>query len=1059
MVANVISTLTHFFTHNRPLSTLLLVSVILFGLVAFFLTPKQYNPEIVRPAFLVELHYEDATAEEAVDRVAYELVSKLQVIPEIDDILIRVEEGSTIQATLIFAVGADATEAKIDVIAQLESHSYLASGQVRFPRIQEINPETIPVLQVAVSSETKTVEEVRETVAKWQSELLAISGVSEVTIAGADGQAVLVSIDPLALADRGLTPQAVHETIAHADQYDPQTSFSTEDYAIETALVQSVSDIQSIGQLYVTKDVQVEDVATVYKGYTEPRSYVLYADQQTMSQEIVMLAAAKQKGSNAPEVTKAVRAQVQKLAERDAMSVQVVGDDGKVAAAEIFGLTQNLLVSIGIIAITLLVFLSVRSAVVVLIAIPVTFLIVLGIGYIFDQTINRITLFALILSLGLLVDSAIVVVENIYAHLQKRYTNGATESLAVLATSAVREVGPGLVLSTITSVIVFIPMLFITGMMGPYMGPIAFFVPVALLVALLVAVILTPFIATYILRTDESKYIWQVWPAAGMQLLQTKYVQFLRWVAMKRKRQSWLLRSATLLFVVAVVLPMVGLVHFQMLPKADRDQFYLYVDMPAGTTVDTTRQFTEDVSNKVLSHPQVLSTQMFVAHAPVIDFNGLFKGALTRTEREQSTIRVNLTSVSERDMSSITIASTLRQQLADAFGTNASYIRVIEEPPGPPVQATLVAKFSTSDEADYAEAAAAFLPFVQTIPGVVDVRVDATEPVEQLQYVYQPLVAAANEVSYQEVENWITILTGQQAVGEYVRAASVERIPIHITTPVQYRQSPSTLDTVPMVTTTGATAPLGSVLESQYKVLPTPQTLEGAVPMTYVTAEVHARSIIYVIIETLFQLQQGAWSGYTLQNVDWFGVDIANEAGEQIRLDWGGEWKMTLENFRDLGLAMMVALFMVYAVLVAQYRSFQIPSFILLTVPFALIGILFGFLVLDRFFGIYLTATALIGFIALIGLVVNNAIIYLEYVAQEQRKGKVYTAALLAAGEARFRPILLTSLTTVLGSLTIASDPVWSGLAWSIVFGLSLSTLLTLVILPTFLLRFVRLQV
>jgi len=1053
MVQELIEKISHFFADNRALSSLLLVSIAVFGLVSFVAMPKQYNPEIVRPAFVVSFMYEGATTPDAVHRIGYELVQKMQVIPGIDDIMTEVRPGAVIVSTIIFEVGHDKTKAKSDLLAQLEGHRYLASGAVTNVSIQEINPETIPVLQAVFSSDELTVSEVREAVLALRPNLLQVEGVSELTVVGGEGRAVLVEVVPSLLVQNKISVTDLKAVLASAGVMQSGKSVTDGEYEISTVLTMRAGSVSDIGALPVAPGVLVRDVAMVFEGLLPNRAYTLHAERGIEPTEVVVLAVAKQEGASAPTVTVDIN-DVLKSSVKTPLTYRVVSDDGAVAAAEIKGLTINLITSVFIVGIILFLFLSTRAAAVVLITVPLTFLMVLGIGFLFGETINRITLFALILSLGLLVDASIVVVDTIFSHLKEAHVHGRNVSSAKVAAGAVREVGVGLVLSALTSVIVFLPMNYITGMMGPYMGPISFFVPMALLASLVIAIVLTPFIATYILRGDEKNNKVSLYFSDAMDGLTKCYLKVLRAIAGNARIRKMVLWGALGAFVFSLIFPMTGLVHFQMLPKADRNQVYVYLDAPVGTAKEATLEFANTVTKELLQHNEVLSVQSFVAGAPVVDFNGMFKGAAGRTNPEQATLRVNLTDTTERSFSSTDITNKLRANLKNALGDSHQYVRLMEEPPGPPVLATLVMKVSHHDGALRHQVTADVLSMVHGVDGVVDSYTSLQAPVEEIVYTLDRQLVSASGVNQAELLAWYELANGAETVGEFAAGKSGERVPIMLGVPFEYRSNPAGMEMISLSTVDGGEASLGGLLTRSYQPIPETVQLEGAKTLEYVTAEIEGRSIVYVAIEIMHKLISGQLEGYTVSEWGLFGLTLVTTDGAEVQLDWGGEWEMTLENFRDLGIAMLAALFLIYGVLVAQYRSFVTPGFILVTVPLGLVGILLGFFVLDVGFGIYLTATALIGFIALIGIVVNNAIMYLEYVEQALTEGASYADALLAAGAARLRPILLTSLTTVLGSLTIASDPVWSGLAWAIVFGLSLSTVLTLVIYPALLLQF-----
>lgn len=1054
---NFIGRVSHFFAVRRPLSLLLLIGVALFGLLAFFLMSKQYNPEIIRPAFSLTLNYQGATSEEAINRVVYELVEKVDSVPGVDEILTRVTDGTTIVTTVIFDVGYDKTKAKVDLLSYINEHSFLAKGAIGVPTIFEINPETVPVMQVVFRSLNLSIEDLRQAVLNLSHEISAVPNVSEVSVTGGYTPALVVEVDQTRLSQNKISVQDITKVLASSQERLVSLGLVGEKYTLETTFDGRANNLEEVSSLDIKNGIKIRDVAKVFIGTAGQRSYVLEQNNNGGTDEVVMMSVAKVEGSSAPIVTTEVKAVIDDYVNNE-MSGQliptIVSDDGVTAASEITGLTTNLIQSIVIVALVLLLFLSARSAFVVLVSIPTTLLIVFGVGYLFDQTINRITLFALILSLGLLVDSAIVVVENIYSHLKAAAIEPSGMSRERVIAGAVDEIGVGLLLSTVTSVVVFIPMLYITGMMGPYMGPIAFFVPTALIVSLFVSIIFVPYVATLVINSHEKTSYLARKINNLMDRILTIYRQVMSKVFSSRKKQKNILLGALALFIVTLILPATGLVHFQMLPHADRDQFYVFIDAPVDTSIESTKEISQKISDVLLDSSQVVSAQQFVGTPPIVDFSTMFKGAQNRRQGYEATLRVNLVSTKERRESSTEIVYNLREKIISAYPEYESIVRLMEEPPGPPVQATVVSKVVSEDSVVREQISTALLALYRNSAGVVDRHISSDVAVGRISYVFDSVAADNLGVSRQSVMEILSLTSGSVEVGEYQSSKNVEYTPILLSVSPALRSNPEQILGYPVLTKTGESVPLRSVLKINHEIRPTNISLEDNSQMTYVTAELENRSVIYVTIELMRQIISEGIAGYTVTDWNLFGMQLINSDGVQAQINFGGEWEMTLENFRDLGMAMLVALILVYGVLVAQYNTFSTPGYVLLTVPLGLVGIIWGFLVLDKVFGIYLTATALIGFIALIGIAVNNAIILLEYTDQMRRKGFSLAESLFEAGAARLRPIMLTSLTTVLGSLTIASDPVWSGLAWSIVFGLSLATILTLVIYPTVLVYF-----
>jgi multidrug efflux pump subunit AcrB len=842
--------------------------------------------------------------------------------------------------------------------------------------------------------------------------------------------------------------------------------------------------------------VELADVATVEDDFSEQVSYTqiaLHDGEAATLTDAVFLSFAKKKGSNAVTVADTALKELAAVMEEKYPDVryQVFRNDGQVASEAIAGLGSNLIQSIVIVSLVLLVFLGMRSAVLVATSIPLTLGMVFFVGLLLGESINRITLFALILSLGLLVDSATVVVENIQRHI------ALEKNMLTAITKAVNEVGIGLLLSTVTSVIVFLPTSQISGMMGEYMGPLSIFVPLALIVALLVAYILIPFLTALVIEWEQRRkkknkskrgtkykvvlpaFVQRFWESrkerrkaclARLQKITAVvdvdafFNQLIAWYGeqlsllfAQKKRRQMFLRTVFGALAIVMTFPLFQLVHFRMLPTADKNQFYVYIDAPAGYDLDSTYAVSKDIQQEIINHPQVTSIQSFIGEPPVVDFNGLFKGAHLRSGFSYATLRVNLVHTDDRSVSSEVIvqeirASLLRVGSVEQYLAEGGSFVLLEDPPGPPVMATFMAKIEAEDAQLREEVTSTLFKDIVRLPGVVDVATTVEEPYFRTIYKINHEKAQSVGVYAGQVAQTLNIALSSAQVNEFRVKDHFEQVFIEVRFPSLARDEKTDLEQVYIKSVTGEMVPLLSVVTPvESRSIPT-IIRDNQQPNEYITAELANRSVVYAVIDTISMiLQQRTALGENWKVVsgDLFKLTLEQQdSGKQVTLRWGGEWEMTIENFRDLGIAMLVAFILVYAVLVAQFQSFSAPAQIMSTVPLAFVGIMPGFAVLDALNGTFLTATSLIGFIALMGIVVNNAILFLEYFMLLKEEGVAHGEALLQAGKTRLRPILLTSLTTVLGSLTIAGDPVWSGLAWSIVFGLSLSAVLTLGVFP-----------
>ena len=1043
---NIAAKIARIFTYNRPLSILVLVGVIVLGITSYVFTPKQYNPEITRPAFEVSVEYPGANAKEVNSLVTQELVEKIGDIEGVDEIRARSEDGGRSSAMVIFDVGYDLQNAKIKLFTQLEENLHFARGNIKEPVIKNVNTDDVPILTIGFTSPSLSQNEIRKKAIPVMNELKKLPRVANLSLHGGEAPALSVSIDTQAAKSRNVSIGEILNAIKASNLKYKTKGIKDGRKITEFEVNGKIKDAEDAKDIVVAKGVFLSDVAKVTSGYTEKDSFVYFSGEDG-EKPAVYLSVAKKAGTNAPSVSSAIKNKLSNILSEDAysgISAQVLRDDGVVADKAVMGLVYNLLLGIAIVGFILVLFLSWRPALVVMTAIPMTLLLVFFVGLLFDQTINRITLFALILSLGLLVDSATVVVENIYRHFQVEQED---KQKAVI--HAVHQIGMGLILSTITSMVVFFPVSYITGMMGPYMGPIAFFVPVALLMSLMVAFMITPFLSYTVLKEEDRA---QTSPIQKMfEKVTDAYTRTLRKVLYNRKLQKQIVIGFFTALIVVMSFPVLKLVHFKMLPQADKRHFYVYVDMPNGTDVLKTRNLAQEIQQTLKLSRYTTSIQSFVGTPPVIDFNGLFKGAYNRKMSHHATLRVNLTEPDQRSKNSSEIVSDLRKLVETKVDTaEDTSVRFVEVPPGPPVKAPFVAQVKGEDREVRQRLARATEQALTATKGTVDIDTSIEEVYPRIIAEVDKQKAHVHGISSVQVAEMLGVVLGPLEKGQYYGGNSKEYSPIEVSVPREKRDDPSDIENINIKNKQGEMMPLSSVVSYRYsRNIPTIRSKDFR-PLTTVTAKMEDRSIVYGVIDTMKKMADYKDAEGEITSWDLFGLTYTTDNGDDYRIAMEGEWEMTLENFRDLGLAMIVAFFLVYTILVAKYRSFLMPALIMVTVLFSFVGIMPGFAVLDVINGTFLTATALIGLIALIGIVVNNAILYLEYFT-ELKEEHGYTddrEAFIEAGRMRIRPIILTSLTTILATVIMAFDPVWAGLAWSVVFGLSLSAIMTLGIFP-----------
>ena len=676
-----------------------------------------------------------------------------------------------------------------------------------------------------------------------------------------------------------------------------------------------------------------------------------------------------------------------------------------------------------------------RESVIVGLAIPITYSLALLFNYLLGYTINRVTLFALILALGLLVDNPIVGVENISRFLSmKKYPRRQAVALAM------EEVMPPILLATLSIIVSFIPMFFISGMMGPYMAPMALNVPLTMLSSLLVALAITPWVSSKLLKDTAAEVAAYDVKTTGTYRVYRRLVEPF---VTSRVRSTVLMLAVAGLFGFSVFLALSGRVPLKMLPFDNKNELQIVVDLPEGATLETTDAAVREIEHYLQTVPEVINFSSTVGEASPMDFNGLVRHYYLRQGPNLADVRINLLPRQQREMGSHALALRIRNDVAEIARRNGARMKIVEAPPGPPVLSTVVAEIYGRPDQPYGEliAAAKILETrMAEEDGVVDIDDTAEANQQKLFFRVDREKAGLNGIATEDVVNVLRIALSGMPAGVVHAPNEQNELPIVLRLPREKRSDPERLKTIMVKGRMGHSVQLGELGAFEADVVDPTIFHKNMERVVYVTAEMAGRGPAYAVLDLQSDLAKKPLPEGT--EAVWTGE---------------GEWKITVDVFRDLGIAFSAALLAIYVLLVYETGSYLLPIIIMLSIPLTMIGIMPGFWLLNVLGGqtvggysdsIFFTATAMIGMIALGGIVQRNAIILIDFIRSEAARGKSLKDAIIEAGATRFRPIFLTAGTTLLGAWPITFDPIFSGLAWSIIFGLFVSTAFTLIVVP-----------
>ncbi|MHB8357016.1 MAG: efflux RND transporter permease subunit [Vulcanimicrobiaceae bacterium] len=1022
---NAAGRMARYFLQSK-LTPAIVIAICVWGILAILQTPRQENPQITMPAATIVTQYPGASSREVQKLVTERGERVLQEIPGIDHIYSTSTQNVSIM-TVLFHVGDDPTKSFVSLYDQVFAHLDDLPPGASQPQITPLSVDDIPIVVLTLHAANYNRGQLYMAAQRLVDAIRSIDGVSTIDTYGGRPRQVAVTLDPVKLAAYGIAPGEIAAALGTTNltQAVGNLRESGSEFAVHAGTAYTnVNQVRA--QIVGVSDgqaVSLGQVARVELGWAPVRSQTQFAyggAEKKASKEpqpAVSIAIAKKAGTNAVTIADRILATVKTTQMPPGVRVTVTRNDGNKANLAVNELIQRLIEAIVIVVILLLV-LGWREALVVATAIPLTLFVTLGIGMLTGQTINRITLFALILGLGLLVDQAIVIVENIHRH----YHVDPDMPKAEATVRAVVEIGSPTTLATVAVVLSFLPMLFVTGMMGPYMRPIPINVPIAMIASLLIAFTITPWATYALLRNQKPK------AAHGPPRWVTPFRNALAHLLDKRSAGRVFLLVLLLAFLASAMLPVFKLVKFRMLPDANQTSFLVSIDAPPSSTVAATARIADAVGAVLGQTPQVANYETFVGTNAVPDLAALLQGTVFRDAPNLADIRVNLLPKDRRKTQSAPLVAEIRSKLQEVAARYGATLRILQVPPGPPVRDTILAKIYGPDSGVRRAIASRVVGMMQHERGVVDIDSSFKALPAGLQLEVDQRKAALSGVDGATIAQTLGMALHGASVSTLHAQGDARPVGIFVRFGPEYRKDAAALGSIVIPSRMGGLVPLSSVTRVLATAVAQPLYRDDYRDVTYVGADMAGRSSTYAVIDMALALMHHPLpAGY--------------------RLSWGGEWHLTNTVFADLGRAMLIAFILIYFLLVARFRSFSIPLVVLAAVPLAVIGVMPGFALLAPF-GIYFSATAMIGLIALIGIVVRNSIILIEFIEDKIREGVPLREALIEATTARTRPIFLTAAAGVLSSIVIAADPVWSGLAWALVFGMSASAVLSVLAIP-----------
>jgi multidrug efflux pump subunit AcrB len=1043
---------------DAKLTLLIILVALLLGIGATLILPREEEPQITVPMADVFVQMPGASAKDVEQRVTTPMEKLIKELPGVEYVYSTSRPGTSL-VIVRFLVGQNTEDAIVQLYNKLYANFDKIPAGVSQPLIKSRSISDVPILTLTLWGEQSTGAELRQIAAQLDEQIKQVPDVSETTLIGGQKRQLRIDLDPVRLNGFGLSPIDISQALQSQNAELASGAFSqnNQSFLVKTqSFIRSAADAQGLVVAVANNQpIYLRDVATITDGAEEPASYVFFGQGQGHQREAqqgeakllgeteaVTIAIAKRSGANAIQVSHRVLhklAQIQRNYIPQNVHLTVTRDYGETAAERSNELLFHMLIAVASVTLLMGLVMGKKEAMVVAVSIPVTLSLTLASFVFYGFTLNRVTFFALIFSIGILVDDAIVVVENVGRHLELpenkprlQQSTNRFRTLQRIVLEAVDEVGNPTILATVAVIAAILPMAFVGGLMGPYMRPIPLGASAAMIFSALVAFIVVPWMTMRVF-TGASHGAHDHGEDAMSQL----YRRFM-YPLVHYPRRGTIFLVVTVFALVLIVGGLAGsrLVILKMLPFDNKSELQVVVNLPEGTTLEQTARATREMGQYLATVPEVIHYQSYVGTSSPYNFNGLVRHYFLRSGTNVADIQVNFLPKGDRQRQSHDIAKAIRPPLKAIADRYSGRIQVAEIPPGPPVLQTLVTEVYGPDYQGQIDLATQIRQLYQSTDGVVDVDWYVEAPQTDYHLVIDREKAALNGISPSQIATVLQMSLAGQTVGLLHDENSREDVAINLRLSQLSRTNLADLTALNLKGNNGNLVPLSSLVRTETAIADTSIYHKNLQPVVYVLGDVSGKieSAVYAMLSLqprIDQLRPAA-------KVQTYFTEQPPTT-ESNAIKWDGEWQVTYEVFRDLGIAFAVVLLLIYALMVGWFQSFTTPLVIMAAIPFSLIGIMPAHWLMGSFF----TATSMIGFIAGAGIVVRNSIILVDFIELRLKEGMPLEAAVIDAGAVRFRPMLLTAAAVVVGSAIILADPIFQGLAISLMAGEVASLLLS----------------